>query len=98
MYYSRYPSDWTIIIFVAYSLKKSHLDRVVRVGYPPKHLKTHFWFSRSDCPTRYCNLSSTYNRILLNSWGKDSGSWELWVWDGLCVWVGLVMFKNGQDP
>ena len=26
------------------------VDRVVRVGYPPKRFKPHFWFSRPDCP------------------------------------------------
>ena len=27
-----------------------NLDRAVRVGYPPKRFKPHFWFSRPDCP------------------------------------------------
>ena len=26
------------------------VDRVVRVGYPPKRFKPNFWFSRPDCP------------------------------------------------
>ena len=35
------------------------VDRVVRVGYPPKRFKPHFWFSRPDCP--YTNSTDCHS-------------------------------------
>ena len=35
------------------------VDRVVRVGYPPKRFKPHFWLSRPDCPLAQTSHSDT---------------------------------------
>ena len=51
---SGYPSDWAKFTIIFEASIDLNLDRAVRVGYPPKHFKPHFWFSRPDCPLTHC--------------------------------------------